>query len=262
MAFFSACTRLRLSFSSPRFRPLCQADCLKVLLVAVTLVVYLRTCRFEFVSLDDPGFVTANEHVRNGLSLHGIRWAFGSSYHSNWMPLTRVSHMLDATIYGSWAGGYHLTNVVLHVANVLLVFGLFRTATGHALRSAFVAALFAVHPLHVESVAWITERKDVLSLFFGLLSLWCYVRSAKRRQPIWLVPALACFVLSLSAKQTFVTLPFLCLLLDFWPLERLSTANAGALDAAGASHRVRIVTRLLVEKIPFFVITAISCRVA
>ena len=174
-------SRLRPPFSS-LFRPLCQADALKLLLVVVTLVVYLRTYRFDFVSLDDPVFVTANEHVRNGLSLDGFRWAFGSSYHSNWMPLTRLSHMLDATFYGSWAGGYHLTNVVLHAANVLLVFGLFIAATGSALRSAFVAAVFAVHPLHVESVAWITERKDVLSLFFGLLSLSAYVRYAQARR--------------------------------------------------------------------------------
>ncbi len=170
--------------------------------------------------------------------------------------------MLDATIYGPRASAFHATNILLHVLNVLLVFALFTQATGRLLRSAFVAALFAVHPLHVESVAWIAERKDVLSMFFGLLSLWCYVRSAKRRRPAWLVPSLACFALSLSAKQTFVTLPFLCLLLDFWPLGRLSTAGAGALEVGADSHRVRTIARLLVEKIPFFVISAIFCRVA
>ena len=235
---------------------------LGVLLVALTLAVYGRAVGFGFLAFDDPTYVTENFHVLRGLTLPGLRWAMTKVHDSNWVPLTWMSLMLDTTIYGPQAGGFHATNILLHVLNVLLVFALLTQATGCRLRSTFVAALFAVHPLHVESVAWIAERKDVLSMFFGLLSLWCYVRSAKRRQPIWLVPALACFVLSLSAKQTFVTLPLLCLLLDFWPLERLNTANAGALDAAGASHRVRIVTRLLVEKIPFFVITAISCRVA
>jgi tetratricopeptide (TPR) repeat protein len=235
---------------------------LGVLLVALTLAVYGRAINFGFLAFDDPTYVTENFHVLRGLTLPGLRWAMTKVHDSNWVPLTWMSLMLDTTIYGPQAGGFHATNILLHVLNVLLVFALLTQATDCVLRSAFVAALFAVHPLHVESVAWIAERKDVLSMFFGLLSLWCYVRSAKRRRPVWLVPALACFVLSLSAKQTFVTLPFLCLLLDFWPLERLSTANAGALDAAGASHRVRIVTRLLVEKIPFFVITAISCRVA
>jgi protein O-mannosyl-transferase len=272
MAFFSAGTRLSLPFSSLRCRPVCQADALKLLLVAVTLVVYLRTCRFDFVSLDDPVFVTANAHVSNGLSLDSVRWAFGSSYHSNWMPLTRLSHMLDATIYGSWAGGYHLTNVVLHVANVLLVFELFRTATGSPLRSAFVAALFAVHPLHVESVAWITERKDVLSLFFGLVSLSAYVHYAQTRRGAPYALAVASFFASLLSKQTLVTLPFVLLLLDYWPLQRLVTgpdaagADAGQADRGDgggrASGRVDGVLRLVLEKLPFFAISTAFCVVA
>jgi protein O-mannosyl-transferase len=269
MAFVSAGTRLHLLFSRLRSRGLGREDALKLLLVAVTLVVYLRTCWFDFVSLDDPVFVTANEHVRNGLNLDGIRWAFASSYHSNWMPLTRLSHMLDATIYGPWAGGYHLTNVVLHVANVLLVFGLFRTATGYALRSAFVAALFAVHPLHVESVAWITERKDVLSLFFGLLSLSAYVRYAQTRRVTPYALSIVCFAGSLLSKQTLVTLPFVLLLLDYWPLNRLvsglddARTEAGHVDPGGWTWgRVEDVGRLFLEKLPFFVISAAFCIVA
>jgi len=235
---------------------------LGLLLVALTLAVYGQAVRFGFLAFDDPTYVTDNFHVLRGLTVPGLRWAVTQFHDSNWVPLTWLSLMLDATIYGPRAGGFHATNILLHALNVLLVFALLTQATGRLPRSAFVAALFAVHPLHVESVAWIAERKDVLSMFFGLLSLWCYVRSAKRRRPAWLVPALACFALSLSAKQTFVTLPFLCLLLDFWPLERLSTANFGAPDARDAPHPVRTMTRLLVEKIPFFVMSAISCRVA
>jgi tetratricopeptide (TPR) repeat protein len=253
---------------------------LKLLLVAVTLVVYLRACSFGFVSLDDPVFVTTNVHVRNGLNLDGIRWAFGTIYHSNWVPLTWLSLMLDATIYRSWAGGYHLTNVLLHVANVLLVFRLFTTATGLPLRSAFVAALFAVHPLHVESVVWITERKDVLSLLFGLLSLCAYVRYAQTRRIAPYALAVVCFACSLLSKQTLVTLPFVLLLLDYWPLQRLvgdphpAGADVGQADQAvrqlaargvscgGASGRLDGIAGLLLEKLPFLSISAAFCVAA
>ena len=136
--------------------------------------------------------------------------------------------MVDATLYGSWPGGHHLANVVLHVANVLLVFALFARATGNSWRSAFVAALFAVHPLHVESVAWIAERKDVLSLFFGLLALYAYVRYVQRQRIALLGMALAFFLCSLLSKQTLVTLPFVLLLLDYWPLRRQSAGSGTA----------------------------------
>jgi protein O-mannosyl-transferase len=259
MAGTGAGTRLGMPLRL-RFRPLRREDALKLLLVAVTLIVYLRVCTFDFVSLDDPVFVTANAHVTSGLNPDSIRWAFGTSYHSNWIPLTWLSLMLDATIYGTWAGGYHLTNVCFHVVNVLLIFGLFTRATGQPLPSAFVAGLFAVHPLHVESVAWITERKDVLSLFFGLLSLSAYVDYAQTRRSLPYVLAVVCFVCSLLSKQTLVTLPFVLLLLDYWPLQRLAGGSRRA--EADARGRVDGVARLLLEKLPFLAISAAFCVLA
>src|SRR5580692_12966362 len=189
------------AMAAPALKPLAEraglsnrrAWLISGLLVAATLAVYLQAARFNFVMVDDPVYVGDNEHVRRGLSVGDLGWAFTTFHDGNWFPLTWISLMLDASIYGLWPGGYHLTNVLLHTANVLLVFATFARLTGQQLPSAAVAALFAVHPLHVQSVAWIAERKDVLSMFFGLLSLWCYVRSAKRRRPAWLVPALACF---------------------------------------------------------------------
>jgi protein O-mannosyl-transferase len=232
------------------------------LLVALALVVYGRTLRFGFVIFDDPRYVTENFYVLSGLSFRGFRWAFTTFHDSNWIPLTWLSLMLDTTLYGGWAGGFHATNVCLHVVNVLLVFVCFMWATGNTLRSALIAALFAVHPMHVESVAWITERKDVLSMFFGLLSLCAYVRSARRQKSAWLVPAFAFFASSLAAKQTFVTLPFVFLLLDFWPLRRFGAA--GPLEQGNPmppSCGPRPI-RLLLEKVPFFALSAASCWIA
>jgi protein O-mannosyl-transferase len=232
------------------------------LLVALALGVYARTVCFGFVIFDDPRYITENFYVLSGLSLRGIRWAVATFHDSNWIPLTWLSLMLDTTLYGGWAGGFHATNVCLHVANVLLVFVCFMWATGNTLRSGLIAALFAVHPMHVESVAWITERKDVLSMFFGLLSLCAYVRSARRQRDAWLVPAFAFFALSLAAKQTFVTLPFVFLLLDFWPLRRLGGARPVEQGNPMPSDRASRPTRLLLEKVPFFALSAASCWVA
>ncbi len=198
-----------------------RAFVLSAALVAITWVVYAQVGRFELVSYDDPAYV--NSQVRNGLTFNGVRWAFAGYHDSNWIPLVWLSLMLDTTLFGVSAGGYHLVNVVLHTANVLLVFGLLSMATQGVWRSVFVAALFAVHPLHVESVAWVSERKDVLSMFFGLLSLLAYVRYARTQRTRYLVVAFVLFIGSLLSKQTFVTLPFLLLLLDFWPLGRLAS---------------------------------------
>jgi protein O-mannosyl-transferase len=184
--------------------------------------------------------------------------------------------MLDATCYGSWPGGYHITNVLFHLANVLLVFALLDRATGNPRSSALVAALFAVHPLHAESVAWITERKDVLSMLFGLLSLFAYVRyaqldrAAPRRALAALTLALVFCVCSLMSKQTFVTLPCLFLLLDYWPLGRLwvrparAAGDAGHPPAAagGLGDQFRRIGRLILEKVPFFAAGAVFCLVA
>ena len=191
-------------------------------LVALNLIVYGPVLGFGFVDLDDPAYVTDNPSVSGGLTGPGIAAAFTSITAANWHPITMLSHMVDVQVYGLWAGGHHLTNVILHIANTLLLFALIRRMTGALGRSLFVAALFAVHPLHVESVAWISERKDVLSTFFALLSVWAYVSyvrtpSAGRyaRVALW-------FLLALMAKPMVVTLPFLLLLLDVWPLNRFA----------------------------------------
>ncbi len=210
---------------------------------ALTLAVYAQVWNFDFITIDDPNYTTVNPHVLYGLSLSGIKWAFTKFYMANWMPLTWISFMLDASVYQSWAGGYHITNVILHVANVLLVFHVIREATGRESMSALVAALFAVHPIHAESVAWISERKDVLSIFFGLLSLSAYLSYVRQKRTWWYWGSLALFGTSLLAKQTLVTLPCVLLLLDYWPLGRLSV-------------------RTLAEKAPFFAISAVISVVA
>jgi protein O-mannosyl-transferase len=212
------------------------------LLVGLTLAVYLQVGRYGFIPIDDNLYVTEEAHIRNGMSAKDIAWAFGTFYDCNWIPLTWMSLMLDATLYGTWPGGHHLVNVLLHSANVLLVFGVLLKATGKTGRSAFVAALFAVHPLHVESVAWIAERKDVLSLFFGLAALYAYVGYAQKSGRARLALSIVCYLCSLLSKQTLVTLPFVLLLLDSWPLRREGP----------------IVPRLL-EKIPYFALSAAFC---
>jgi len=249
------------------------------MLVAAALAVYLQASRFDFVMVDDPVYVGDNEHVREGLRLGNLGWAFTTFRDGNWFPLTWISLMLDATLYGLWPGGYHLTNVLLHTANVLLVFATFARMTRQVLPSAVVAALFAVHPLHVQSVAWIAERKDVLSMFFGLGSLYAYVAYAQtgRRRWQWLVLSLLLFLCSLCSKQTLVTLPCVFLLLDLWPLRRWAFAGnnslSAAVDASGRqqtvlpnhppeSSRARGMAALVVEKTPFFVLSAAFCVLA
>jgi tetratricopeptide (TPR) repeat protein len=217
------------------------------LLVLLTAAVYGRACSFDFVAADDGRYVVKNTHVLGGLNVRSVKWAFTTHYDGNWIPLTWMSLMGDASLYGPYPGGFHLTNILLHILNVLLVFGLFTAATGSQLRSAFVAALFAVHPLHVESVAFISERKDVLSIFCGLLALRAYVCYAQRQRLAWFFASICLFLCSLLAKQTLVTLPCLLLLLDFWPLGRLTKQN---------------MPQRLFEKVPFALVTVVFCIVA
>jgi protein O-mannosyl-transferase len=215
------------------------------LLAAGSLGAYWPLFHCGFVNYDDPEYVTNNLMVRQGLSLASFRWAFSTLYAANWHPLTWLSHMLDCRLFGLNAGNHHATSLLLHVANALLLFSVLRRMTGALWSSALVAALFAWHPLHVESVAWIAERKDVLSTFFGLLALWSYVRyvQSKVQSPKselriaksdaqgsrfkvpgskFYVLSLLLFACSLMSKPMLVTLPCLLLLLDFWPLGRLS----------------------------------------
>ncbi|MDI9570821.1 MAG: tetratricopeptide repeat protein [Pseudomonadota bacterium] len=197
-----------------------RAIWLGVGIVLITLAVYGQVVHHDFIDFDDYEYITENPHVRTGLTLENIVWAF-TSYHShNWHPLTWISHMADVQLFGLVPAGHHLVNVAFHAVNSLLLMALLWRVTGALGPSAFVAALFALHPLHVESVAWAAERKDVLSCFFWLMTIGMYVRYVRR--PGWkrYLPMVAVFALGLMAKQMLVTLPFVLLLLDFWPLGR------------------------------------------
>ncbi len=239
-----------------------------VLLTLAILAIYWPVSSFDFVNYDDPIYAAGNPHVQSGITAGSLAWGFKNIEAEFWQPLTWWSHMLDCQLYGTRAGGHHVTNLLLHIANTLVLFFALNLLTSMPWRSGFVAALFALHPLHVESVAWISERKDVLSTFFGLLTLLAYAAYRQTRSPelvlkeaqagaasgvekrrfLYYGLGLLCFVLSLMSKPTFVTLPFLLLLLDYWPLNRLSLADFGSFLKTG--------TAPLVEKIPFFAVTA------
>lgn len=224
-----------------------------MLLVAVTLLSLWPVLDAPFSGIDDPEYVTANRQVLEGLTRHGVAWAFTSVAAANYHPLTWISHMLDVTLFGPLPAGHHLTSLLLHTANTLLLFLLLGNATGLVWRSAFVAGLFALHPMHVESVAWIAERKDVLCTFFSLLALLAYVRYARRPGTARYAAVLVSFAAALLSKPMAVTLPFLMLLLDFWPLGRWRQEASGSGQAAVSS------VRLLTEKTPLLLLSAISC---
>jgi tetratricopeptide (TPR) repeat protein len=189
------------------------------LLIAI-FAVYGQVRTYSFVSYDDPIYVAENPHVRAGLSWDGVVWAFTTFHDANWFPLTWLSHMLDCQFFGLDSGWHHLTNVWIHALSTLLLFAVLKRMTGARWRSAMVALLFAVHPLHVESVAWVAERKDVLSGFFWMLTLWLYTRYADEPSPLRYSLTLLAFCLGLMAKPMLVTLPVVLLLLDYWPLKR------------------------------------------
>src|SRR5262245_48808134 len=192
-----------------------------LLLVAATLAVYGHVGQNEFVNFDDSEYVTDNRQVQQGLTASGVGWAFTTTQASNWHPLTWLSLMLDSEVYGLSARGFHRTNLYLHAANALLLFLALRRLTGAVWRSALVAALFAFHPLHVESFAWVAERKDLLSSFFWMLTLLAYAWYAARPAPFRYAAVVLSFALGLMAKPMLVTLPCVLLLLDAWPLGRL-----------------------------------------
>ncbi len=196
-------------------------------LIAATLVVYAQVAGFDFVNIDDQQYVENNRRVLAGPTRAGLAWALTTHAEANWHPLTWISLMLDARIGGPGPRLFHLTNLALHAANTLLLFGVLAVMTGSRLRSGFVAALFAIHPLHVESVAWISERKDVLSAFFGLLALSAYLRYVRRPGLARYLPVGLAFALGLMAKPMLVTLPLAMLLFDYWPLRRVGPGTAG-----------------------------------
>ncbi|MBP8985939.1 MAG: tetratricopeptide repeat protein [Syntrophobacterales bacterium] len=225
------------------------------LFFAVVLI-YVQTLGHSFVFYDDLDYVRNNVHVRRGLTFSSVLWAFQTTAESNWHPLTWLSHMLDCQFFGLNPGGHHLTNLLFHAANSILLFVLLKKMTGALWRSAVVAALFAVHPLHVESVAWVAERKDLLSTFFFLLTLLAYVSYTRR--PDWkrYAAVFLLFALGLMAKPMIVTLPFVLLLLDYWPLDRIHPAESSRL-----SQYLPTIRRLITEKIPLFALSALSCAV-
>ena len=227
-----------------------------ILLFGIALLPYLQTRHHDFVDFDDRGYVTENAHVQEGLSVANVGWAFTTFLTGNWHPLTWLSHMLDIDLWGPTAGGHHLTSAFLHAANSLLLFIVFWRMTGGLWRSALLAALFAVHPLHVESVAWVAERKDVLSTLFGLLALWAYFAYVRSGSAGRYLLTIACYALSLLSKQMWVTFPFLLLLLDLWPLQRWKLWSIIS-PASPISLEPRTLPRILWEKVPFFALAAL-----
>jgi protein O-mannosyl-transferase len=225
-------------------------------LIVVTAGVYAPVSGFDFVRFDDPDYVTANEQVGAGLTWHGLRWAFTTGHVANWHPLTWLSHMLDVQLFGLNPGPHHVVNLVLHVANTVLLFLVLRGMTGAIGRSAVVAALFAIHPLHVESVAWISERKDVLSTLFWMLALLAYGRYVARPIARRYAVVLVLFVLGLLAKPMVMTLPVVLLLLDVWPLQRITLWRDGRLTFGGANRTTAI--RLVSEKLPLVAVAVLS----
>jgi len=228
-------------------------------LVFVTVSLYGPVGTFEFDNYDTANYVYENSRVKAGLTAANLRWAFTTTYVSNWHPVTWISHMLDVQLFGLNPGAHHWTNVVLHLANSLLLFGVLRLMTGSLWRSGAVAALFAIHPLHVQSVAWIAERKDLLSTFFGLLAIWRYIRYVQSPNAGRFGSVFLFFILSLMAKPMMVTLPFVLILLDYWPLARMRFASRS--EPNQLSQRWAFNSALLLEKIPLLIVSAASCLV-
>jgi protein O-mannosyl-transferase len=195
------------------------------ILAMATLAVFWQVNQYAFVNYDDPVYVTGNSHIQSGLTIEGLTWAFSTKYFNLWHPLVWLSFMLDYQLHGLNAGGYHVTNLIIHILSTLLLFRLFNRMTGAVWKSAFVAAFFALHPLHVESVAWIAERKDVLSAFFFVLTLYCYVYYTEKPDVKKYLLVLSFFICALMSKPMVVTLPVVMILLDYWPLGRLPSQN-------------------------------------
>jgi protein O-mannosyl-transferase len=232
-------------------------------LILSTLLVFGQVRNFDFVGYDDDGYVHENPHVLNGLTQDGIRWAFSTGYGANWHPLTWLSLMLDCQMFGLNPGWMHLINLFGHLANILLLFAVLKKMTGSLWSSAFTAAAFALHPMHVESVAWISERKDVLSTLFLLLTMAAYAGYVHRPSVLRYLAAIVLFALGLMAKPMLVTLPFVLLLLDYWPLNRftppvLKTSGRPSHKPSPIHDGRTILYKILIEKIPFFVLAAAS----
>ncbi|MDQ5984312.1 MAG: hypothetical protein CSYNP_00005 [Syntrophus sp. SKADARSKE-3] len=252
-------------------------------LIIAIFSVYGQVWHHKFIDFDDEEYIVQNPHVNSGLSIANVVWAFNSAYSNNWHPLTWISHMTDVELFGLNPRGHHLMNVLFHAINSVLLFLLFLRMTGKTWQCAALAAFFALHPLHVESVAWAAERKDVLSTFFWLLTIWAYIRYTEI--PHWkrYGMVVACFSLGLMAKQMLVTLPFVLLLLDYWPLGRFASTpatfeNQSSKSSLKKRHNGRAVTtvhaavsdrhvirsrwqHLIVEKIPLLLLAAAASTI-
>ena len=230
-------------------------------LAAVSVAVFGQTMRYQFVNFDDDLYVYNTPAIRSGLTLKGMAAAFTSPHAQNWHPLTTISHMLDCQLYGLNAAGHHATNVILHTTAVLLLFWVLRQMTGATWRSALVAALFAVHPLHVESVAWVSERKDILSAVFFFLMLHAYGRYARAQSIMRYLAVVIFFAAGLMSKPMLVSAPIILLLLDYWPLHRFeqpSLIRGKGKVTEGDNQRGKP-RRLYLEKIPLFFLSAVAC---
>jgi Flp pilus assembly protein TadD len=231
-----------------------------IFLVLGPVAVFYQVRDYDFVSFDDLEYVVENVWIASGSMLGRFQWAITSAYSANWHPLTWMSHALDIEFFGLSAGKHHLINVLFHIANALLLFLALKRMTGCRWRGGLVAALFAFHPLNVETVAWISQRKSLLSTFFMMLIFWFYSRYAQHGQRKDYGLAFLCFILGLLAKPMIVTIPFVLLLLDYWPLRRFRTGNGRRIDAkeGGAEN----LSGLIVEKLPFFAMAVVVCFVA
>jgi tetratricopeptide (TPR) repeat protein len=226
-----------------------------LLLFAAVLASYSSIIHNQFLDYDDNEYITNNAHVKAGLTWANVQWAFSTSEEANWHPLTWLSHELDSELFGLNPVGHHVVNVLLHAVNAVLLFLLLQSATGFRWRSLMVAALFALHPINVESVAWAAERKNVLSMLFFLLALYAYGRYARRPGLGRYIAVAGFFVLSLLAKPQAITFPFLLLLWDYWPLDRIGARDMPT--QAGNAPRLPI-ARLLLEKLPLLFLSAAS----
>ncbi len=228
-----------------------------VVIIVITVALFWRTGGHQFIDFDDPDYVTANPPVATGITASNILWAFTATHSSNWHPLTWISLMADAQLYGLEPGGYHLTNVIIHAFSAALLLLLLHRLTRSIWRSSFVAALFALHPLHVESVAWVAERKDLLSAFFFFLTLYLYAEySAKEKKSLYLL-TLFSYICGLMSKPMLVTVPVIMLLADVWPLHRLEFPELKQQRAAGT---VRLMWRMK-EKLPFLALSFLSALI-
>ena len=251
----------RPSLPATGFRGRTQTIVIYLFLAAISLVVFGQTIRYDFVNFDDDLYVYNAPAIQAGLTAQGIALAFTSQHARNWHPLATLSHMLDCQLYGLKPGGHHATNVILHIITVLLLFRVLREMTGAVWKSAIVAALFAVHPLHVESVAWVSERKDVLSAMFFLLMLGAYVRYARGPSMTRYLLVAVLFAAGLMSKPMLVSVPAILLLLDYWPLRRFEqpSSTTGKTKVVNSGNQPCTRQRLFLEKIPLFVLAGGSC---